>query len=99
MVLHKPRLFSDNASNYISGELDEWLKNRQMGYVRGAPYQPQIQGKIDRWHKTLKNRILMEHYYLRGDLRQKIGALIEHDNHCRCHESLRNLTPADVYCV
>ena len=39
-----------------------------MDHVRGAPYHPQTQGKIERWHQTLKNRILLENYYLPGDL-------------------------------
>jgi hypothetical protein len=55
------------------------------------------QGKIERWHQTLKNRILLEHYYLPGDLRAQIEAFVKHYNHRRYHESLANLTPADVY--
>ena len=96
-VLHKPRLLSDNGSSYISGELADWLEDQQMDHVRGAPYHPQTQGKIERWHQTLKNRILLENYYLPGDLRQKIDAFVDHYNHRRYHESLQNLTPADVY--
>jgi len=96
-VLHKPRLLSDNGASYISGELADWLEDRQMDHVRGAPYHPQTQGKIERWHQTLKNRILLENYYLPGDLRQKIDAFVEHYNHRRYHESLQDLTPADVY--
>ncbi len=96
-VLHKPRLLSDNGSSYISGELADWLEDRQMDHVRGAPYHPQTQGKIERWHQTLKNRILLENYYLPGDLRQQIDAFVDHYNHRRYHESLQNLTPADVY--
>jgi transposase InsO family protein len=42
-------------------------------FVRGAPYHPQTQGKIERWHQTLKNRILLENYYLPGDLEASIG--------------------------
>ena len=49
-VVHKPRLLSDNGSSYVSGELAEWLDDRKMGHVRGAPYHPQTQGKIERWH-------------------------------------------------
>ena len=96
-VLHKPRLLSDNGSSYISGELADWLEGRQMDHVRGAPYHPQTQGKIERWHQTLKNRILLENYYLPGDLRRRIDAFVEHYNHRRYRESLQNLTPADVY--
>ncbi len=68
-----------------------------MDHVRGAPYHPQTQGKIERWHQTLKNRILLDNYFLPGDLIQQIKAFIDHCNHQRYHESLNNLTPADVY--
>jgi transposase InsO family protein len=59
-VVRKPRLLSDNGSSYISGELAEWLKDKGMRHVRGAPNHPQTQGKIERWHQSLKNRILLE---------------------------------------
>ena len=68
-----------------------------MEHVRGAPYHPQTQGKIERWHRTLKNRILLENYYLPGDLEAQLGVFVEHYNHRRYHESLNNLTSADVY--
>ncbi len=68
-----------------------------MDHVRGAPNHPQTQGKIERWHQTLKNRILLENYYLPGALEEAIAAFVDHYNHRRYHESLGNLTPADVY--
>ena len=68
-----------------------------MDHTRGAPYHPQTQGKIERWHQTLKNRILLENYFIPGDLEKQIAAFIDHYNHNRYHESLKNLTPADVY--
>ncbi|MDP6926959.1 MAG: DDE-type integrase/transposase/recombinase, partial [Rhodospirillales bacterium] len=91
-VVHKPRLLSDNGSSYISGDLAEWLEGQGMDHVRGAPYHPQTQGKIERWHQTLKNRVLLENYYLPGDLENQIGAFIEHYNNHRYHESLNNVT-------
>jgi len=68
-----------------------------MIYVRGAPYYPQTQGKIERWHQKLKNRILLETYFLPGDLERQIESFVKHYNHERYHESLKNVTPADVY--
>ena len=96
-VIHRPRLLSDNGSSYISADLAKWLDDKNMQHVRGAPYHPQTQGKIERWHLTLKNRILLENYYLPGDLEAKITDFISHYNHLRYHESIANLTPADVY--
>ena len=54
-------------------------------------------GKIERWHQTLKNRILLENYFLPGDLEAQIEAFVDDYNHHRYHESIDNLTPADVY--
>ena len=96
-IRHKPRLLSDNGSSYISRDLADWLGDRGMAHIRGAPNHPQTQGKIERWHQTLKNRILLENYYLPGALEQAVEAFVEHYNHRRYHESLGNLTPADVY--
>ena len=55
-VVHRPRLLSDNGPSYISGDLAEYLADKGMKHTRGAPYHPQTQGKIERWHQTLKNR-------------------------------------------
>ena len=97
IVQHKSRLLSDNGSCYISGELAEWMQKQEMEHIRGAPFHPQTQGKIERWHQTMKNRILLENYYLPGNLEQQIGAFVDHYNNHRYHESLNNVTPADVY--
>ena len=96
-VMHKPRLLSDNGPSYIAGELAEYIEAQRMSHVRGAPFHPQTQGKIERWHQTLKNRILLEHYFLPGDLEAQIEAFVDHYNHQRYHESLNNVTPSDVY--
>jgi len=96
-VLHKPRLLSDNGPSYIAGELAEYIEANKMSHVRGAPMHPQTQGKIERWHQTLKNRVLLENYYLPGDLEGQIGAFVDHYNNHRYHESLGNVTPADTY--
>src|SRR6202158_1747503 len=96
-VVHRPRLLSDNGSSYISADLAKWLDGQDMDHVRGAPYHPMTQGKIERWHQTLKNRILLENYYLPGELEAKIGDFVAYYNHLRYHESIANLTPADVY--
>ena len=95
-VLHKPRLLSDNGSIYITGDLAEYLKDKSMKQVRGAPMHPQTQGKIERWHQTLKNRILFENYFFEGDLKTAIAVFIDRYNNHRYHESIDNLIPADV---
>jgi putative transposase len=94
---HKPRLLSDNGPSYIASDLADYLDDKGMDHTRGRPYHPQTQGKIERWHRSLKNQILLENYYLPGDLEQRIGEFVDYYNHERYHESLNNLTPADVY--
>jgi putative transposase len=96
-VRHKPRLLSDNGPSYIAAGLADWLGERKIEHLRGAPCHPQTQGKIERWHQTLKNRILLENYYLPGQLEAQIDAFVDHYNHRRYHESLNNVTPADAY--
>ncbi len=96
-VLHRPRLLSDNGSSYIAGDLAKWLGDKRMDHVRGAPNHPQTQGKIERWHQTLKNRILLENHYLPGALEEAVDTFVDHYNYRRVHESLGNVTPADAY--
>jgi transposase InsO family protein len=96
-VEHRPRLLSDNGPCYVASDLGEWLETYKIDQVHGAPGHPQTQGKIERWHQTLKNRILLENYFFKEDLEAQIAAFVEHYNHRRYHESLDNLTPADVY--
>jgi putative transposase len=93
----RPRLLSDNGPSYIANDLSNWLEQQGMRHTRGKPYHPMTQGKIERWHLSLKSRILLENYYLPGDLERAIVDFVEHYNTRRYHESLDNLTPADVY--
>ena len=95
--VRRPRLLSDNGSSYVAGDLAKWLEAHKIKHLRGAPYHPMTQGKIERWHQTLKNRILLENYFLPGDLEAQIAAFVDDYNHRRYHESIDNLTPADVY--
>ena len=96
-VRHKPRLLSDNGPCYISGQLSDYLQENGMTHTRGRPYHPQTQGKIERWHRSMKNQILLNNYYLPGELQEHLQRFITYYNHERYHESLDNLTPADVY--
>src|SRR6516165_10355227 len=94
-VLHRPRLLSDNGPSYVSSEQvarGQWHQT----YPRPA-LPPMTQGKIERYHRSMKNRILLDNYYLPGQLEQSIEEFVSYYNNCRYHESLDNLTPADVY--
>jgi transposase InsO family protein len=75
-LIREDARWEDHGSSYVSAELAEWLEAQNMGHVRGAPYHPQTQGKIEHWHQTLKNRIFLENYYLPGDLEASVGRFV-----------------------
>lgn len=92
-----PVLLSDNGPCYISSELKSYLRNLGIKPINGRPCHPQTQGKIERYHRTMKNIVKLENYYLPQELEHAIEKFVNHYNNCRYHESLKNLTPADVY--
>jgi len=94
---HMPRLLSDNGSCYISKDLKEYLDAKGMDHVRGAPNHPQTQGKIERYHRSMKNVVKLENYYTPEQLTYRLEQFVEYYNNHRYHESLKNTTPSDVY--
>ena len=96
-VRHRPRLLSDNGSCYLAGDLKDYLAKHGISHTKGKPYHPMTQGKIERYHRTLKNWINLENDYLPWELKHQISRFVDHYNNCRVHKSLDNLTPADVY--
>lgn len=96
-VYHKPRLLSDNGPAYHSADLAQFLKERRIDHIYGAPYHPMTQGKIERWHRSMKNVIKLQNYYSPSELERAIAEWAEYYNNQRYHESLENVTPADVY--
>ena len=96
-IKQRPRLLSDNGPCYISGKLREYLDENEINHTRGAPYHPQTQGKIERYHRTMKNIILLRKYFLPWELEAEIEKFIEYYNNERYHESINNLIPKDVF--
>jgi transposase InsO family protein len=84
--------------SYLSGQLASWLADLEITHTRGKPYHPMTQGKIERYHRSMKNQILLENYYLPGQLEALLVEFVAYYNTRRYHESLGNLTPADIYC-
>ena len=97
LVQHRPRLLSDNGSCYVSGELRTFLEQNHMEHTRSAPYHPMTQGKIERYHRSMKNIVNLQNFYFPTQLEIEIASFVNYYNHQRYHESLDNLTPADVY--
>lgn len=96
-VRHRPRLLSDNGPAYISKELETYLAEKQITHTRGRPYHPMTQGKIERYHRTMKSAVTLRHYHAPWELKRELERFVEHYNHERYHEALGNLTPADMY--
>ena len=96
-VRHRPRLLSDNGPAYLSKDLKKYLFRKHIEHIRGAPYHPMTQGKIERYHRSMKNVVKLQNYYSPSELEASIADFVQFYNHERYHESLENLTPADVY--
>lgn len=96
-VKHRPRLLSDNGACYLAQDLKDYLTRKDMKHTRGRPYHPMTQGKIERYHRTMKNIIKLQNYYFPWELEQEIDSFVQYYNQERVHESLANMTPADVY--
>ena len=96
-VRHRPRLLSDNGPCYVSQELATYLDTHGLGHTRGAPYHPMTQGKIERYHRSMKNVVKLEHYYSPWELERAVARFVDDYNHRCLHEALDNVTPADVF--
>jgi len=96
-VAHRPRLLSDNGPAFISDTLATYLDRYKMTHIRGAPYHPQTQGKIERYHRSMKSIIKLDLYYSPSQLEQALANFVLYYNNQRYHESLDNVTPADMF--
>jgi transposase len=93
----RPKLLSDNGSCYIATELKQYLQTKGIQQVHGKLNHPQTQGKIERYHRSMKNVVKLDNYYCPEELNAALENFVHYYNHKRYHESLSNVTPADVY--
>lgn len=96
-IEHRPRLLRDNGSAFVSDELAKYLARHHLTHARGAPYHPQTQGKIERYHRSMKSIVKLENFDFPWELEHTIASFVDYYNHHRYHESLGNVTPADMY--
>jgi transposase InsO family protein len=90
-------LLSDNGAGYISQQFNQYLRLVGIRHITASPFHPQTNGKIERYHRTVKGEINQVPYDMPGELKEAIRFFIEYYNYRRYHEGLGNVTPYDVY--
>ena len=103
----KKRLVGDTTREATSTEVTDLATSRRnwrristrtdWGIPGGAPYHPMTQGKIERYHRSMKNVVKLENYCSPWELERAVARFVDDYNHRRLHEALDNVTPADVY--
>jgi transposase InsO family protein len=87
----RPKLLSDNGACYIASELKDYLKRQGISQVHGKINHPQTQGKIERYHRSMKNVVKLDHYYCPEELNAALETFVHYYNYHRYHESLDNV--------
>jgi putative transposase len=96
-MYHRPRLLSDNGPCFISYELKAYLEDHDIRHIRTRVYHPMTQGKIERYHRSMKNLILLDNYFSPSELEARITEWVDYYNHHRYHDAIGNVTPHDRY--
>jgi putative transposase len=91
-----PRIISDNGPQFIAKDFKEFIRVAGMTHVRTSPYYPQSNGKIERWHKTLKQDCIRPKVPLSlDDARRLVAEFVTHYNTARLHSAIGYVTPKD----
>jgi transposase InsO family protein len=96
-VENRTVLLSDNGAGYLSQQFNQYLHLVGIRHITASPFHPQTNGKIERYHRTVKGEINQVPYNMPSELKEAIRAFIEYYNYRRYHEGLGNVTPYDVY--
>jgi len=93
----KPRIISDSGPQFIAKDFKEFIRLSGMTHVRTSPYYPQSNGKIERWHKSLKGECIRPRTPLSlEDARRVVKGYVEHYNNVRLNSAIGYITPKDM---
>lgn len=95
-VEDRTNLLSDNGAGYLSRSFRNYLNLVGIGHILAAPFHPQTNGKLERYHRSIKKEVNQLIYEVPSQLEKAIAAFVDYYNYRRYHKALRNVTPADV---